>query len=310
MKVKMWGVRGSIASPGKQTCEYGGNTSCVELEDDAGNCFIFDAGTGIRELGLDLVKRKVKEIHLFIGHTHWDHIQGFPFFVPSFIPGNKIHIYGPTHYEKTLKKIMDLQMDYAYFPISMQQLAAKINYKDLKEEALEFGETKVVTKYSNHPVTGLCYKVISGGKTFVYTGDTEPYYNVLKNDPNKKTGNSDSSDGFDDGFGDDFGGGGDEDMDSIVEERNEHHKKFCTSDLLVHDAQYTAEEYTKFLGWGHSPMEHVIGMAKEAGVKKLVLTHHDPQRTDEQLEAIEKRLKKENEGFELVVAKEGMEIEV
>ena len=295
-------VRGSIATPGKDTAEYGGNTSCLEIVDDDGNTFIFDAGTGIRQLGMDLAKRKINNINLFISHTHWDHIQGFPFFTPAYIPGNKIQIFGPIHFEKTLKKIMDLQMDYAYFPISMQQLNAKISYSDLKECELEFGKTKIITKYSNHPVTALCYKIICNGKTIVYSGDNEPYYNVLtadaKPDPT----------GVEDFAGHVEGEGTDENIDEIVAEQNERHRKFCASDILIHDAQYTEEEYQKARGWGHSPMELVIRNAVSVGVKRIALSHHDPGRTDEALAAIEKKLQTANPGVDLFFTKEGMEL--
>ncbi len=304
MRVKFWGVRGSIATPGKETAEYGGNTSCLEIEDDEGNVFIFDAGTGIRQLGMDLTKRKINNIHLFISHTHWDHIQGFPFFTPAYIPGNKIHIYGPIHFEKTLKKIMDFQMDYAYFPISMQQLNAKIDYTDLRETMIEIGKTKIHTKYSNHPVTALCYKVVCNGKTVVYTGDNEPYYNVLtadaKPDPT----------GVEDFAAPEVGEVSDENIDEIVAERNEHHRKFCASDILIHDAQYTEEEYAKVRGWGHSPMELVIRNAISVGVKRVVLSHHDPARTDAALAAIEKKLQAANPGVDLFFSKEGMELKL
>ncbi len=300
MKVKFWGVRGSIPTPGPSTAIYGGNTSCYEVEDDDGNIFIFDAGTGIRECGQSLAARQVKEIHLFISHTHWDHIQGFPFFVPSYIPGVKINIYGPTHFEKSLRKIMDLQMDYAYFPISRQQLNAEIDFKDLKEETIKIGNTEIITKYSNHPVTSLCYKIVSNGKTVVYSGDNEPYYNVLVNE-------GDDDDSEDDDFED---GIEDEDMDAIVAERNQLHRDFCKSDLLIHDAQYTVAEYPKFKGWGHSPMELVIAFSKVQRVKKLFLTHHEPTRNDEAMEEIEKRLQAANEGFDLQFTREGMEVEV
>ncbi len=301
MRVKFWGVRGSIASPGKDTMIFGGNTSCIEMEDDDGNVFVFDAGTGIRALGMDLAKRKVNTINLFITHTHWDHIQGFPFFTPAYIPGNTINIFGPIHFEKTLQKIMDLQMDYAYFPISMQQLNAKINYRDLKEASLKIGNTEIITKYSNHPVTGLCYKVISNGKTIVYSGDTEPYYNVLSAE--KKPDGSSVMDDFAEAAED-------ENIDDIVAERNAHHQAFCKSDLLIHDAQYTEEEYKKFRGWGHSPMVEVIKMAEGAGVKQLVLNHHDPVRTDQELLEIEPQLKKAYPNLDLFFSREGMEIKL
>ncbi|MGK5088727.1 MBL fold metallo-hydrolase [Bdellovibrionota bacterium FG-2] len=290
MRVRFWGVRGSIATPGKNTAEFGGNTTCIEVEDDFGQTFIFDAGTGIRELGLDLARRKVGVIHLFITHTHWDHIQGFPFFVSAYIPGNEIHIYGPTHFEHTLKKIMDLQMDYAYFPISMQQLNAAIEYSDLKEQTLEIGGTTIQTQYSNHPVTGLCYKITCNGKSLVFTGDMETYYNVLS------TGGEDP--------------GEDEELNQIVAERNERHQAFCQADLLIHDAQYTAEEYPKFQGWGHSSMESVISIVKSPAVKKLILTHHDPTRTDQALSALENKFKAEHPELDFCFSKEAMEVQL
>lgn len=295
MKVRFWGVRGSIATPGPATQIYGGNTSCYEVEAEDGTCIVFDAGTGIRELGMDIAKRNIKEVHLFISHTHWDHIQGFPFFTPAYIPGVKIKVYGPTHFEKSLKKIMDLQMDYAYFPISRQQLNAEIEFIDLKEETVTINDkVSVTTKYGNHPVTCLCYKVQDGEKSVVYSGDFEPYYNVI--DP----------DGTDeDDFDDDFE---DEDMDSIVEERNQVHKEFCQCDLLIHDAQYTNEEYPNFRGWGHSPMEWVIDMAKD-GVKKIILSHHEPTRDDEAMKTLEEKLQSEFSDLDLRFSREGMEIE-
>lgn len=295
MKIRFWGVRGSIPTPGPEFVKFGGNTSCIEIDDEAGNVMVFDSGTGIRPCGLDLARRKVNHIHLFITHTHWDHIQGFPFFTPAYIPGNKISIYGPIHFEKKLKHIMDLQMDYAYFPISMQQLNAKMEYHDLKEAQIEIGNTVITTKYSNHPVTGLCYKLAHGGKTLVYSGDTEPYYNNI-------TGTADPS-------GQGFAEEDDEEtVDDVVRERNEHHKMFCSSDLLIHDAQYTEEEYAKFKGWGHSPMETVIRMAIDGGVKKLVLNHHDPAHTDEMLAATETSLKAKYPQLEMVFSREGMEL--
>jgi phosphoribosyl 1,2-cyclic phosphodiesterase len=301
MKVRFWGVRGSIACPGPQTAKFGGNTSCYEVEDSQGNIFVFDAGTGIRELGNSLVKRGAKTINLFISHTHWDHIQGFPFFIPSYIPGATINIYGPTHFEKSLRSIMDLQMDYAYFPVSRQQLNAQINFFDLKEEEITIGNTKISTKYSNHPVTALCYRLEENGKSFAYSGDFEPYYNVLDDSGAEAKEDDDDEDDFD--FDD-------EDMDDIVEERNRAHEEFCSVDLLVHDAQYTKKEYPNFKGWGHSSMEYVLDMARTQKVKQLILTHHDPNRTDEELEKIEKTLKETYSDLDFSFSREGAEIEI
>lgn len=299
MKVRFWGVRGSIPTPGKDTAIHGGNTSCYEIEDNEGRCIIFDAGTGIRELGNSLMARQVKEIHLFISHTHWDHIQGFPFFVPTYVPGTKIFVYGPTHFEKTLANIMTLQMDYAYFPISAQQLQAEIVYRDLQETSIELGSTKITTKYTNHPVTGLCYKVESGGKSVVYSGDFEPYYNVLTN-------GEEIDDDDDLNFTED-----DEDMDELVAERNAFHQDFCRSDLLIHDSQYTSEEYhSKFRGWGHTWMEWVLEMAKGKNIGQTILSHHDPSRKDTDFIAIEKRLREQFPEVCFQFSKEGDEIEL
>ena len=302
MRIRFWGVRGSIASPGKETSIFGGNTSCVEVEDGDGQIFIFDAGTGLRQLGLDLLRRKITTYHLLISHSHWDHIQGFPFFSPAYLKGTKINIYGPAQFDKSLKKVLNAQMDYSYFPVSMQQLNAEIEYHELKEQTLKVGNTEIVTLYANHPVTGLCYKLINEGKRVVYTGDTEPYYNLLKRKEDldkptaKKSGLLDSENI--------------EEMDKIVAERNECHRNFCVSDILIHDAQFTAEEYPRYMSWGHSSMEHAIEVAKVGGVKKLILTHHDPGRTDSDLQSIEDRLKKTYPECDFIFSREGLEISI
>lgn len=275
MKVKFWGVRGSIPTPGPGTVRYGGNTTCMQLLDGDKGAFdgeylLIDAGSGIREAGLELMKMpKPLKINLLITHTHMDHINGFPFFIPAFVPGTVINIYGPVHYEKRLEEIFAGQMDYSYFPISTAQLAADIRFHDLKECEFDLGRLHVTTHYMNHPVLTLGYRITDGGKTFIYTGDHEPFYDFINE-----------------------GGGGEddfEDVQEIVDEQNRRLVKFFrNADILVADAAYTPEEYLTHKGWGHSSTDHVIDWAVDAKVKTLVLFHHEPTHDDDKLDEMEK----------------------
>jgi len=286
MRVKLWGVRGSVPTPGPTTVKYGGNTTCMQLIGDdqipiGGEIFIVDAGTGIRECGLSLLSLpKPLKIHILITHTHMDHINGFPFFVPAFIPGTVIDIYGPVHYEKRLEEVFAGQMDYSYFPISTAQLAANINFHDLKECELDIGGLRVKTQYMNHPVLTLGYRVSDGKKTFVYTGDHEPYHDFINDD--------DEDDDLEDSF---------EDIPDIVEQQNRRLLAFFKdADILVCDAAYTPEEYLTHKGWGHSSTDDAVNWAIEAGVKKLVLHHHEPTHTDEKMDEMEAYAKKITRG--------------
>jgi len=299
MKIKFWGVRGSIPTPGPSTVKYGGNTTCIQLigDDDIridGEVVLIDAGTGIREAGLELLKLpKPLKVRLLITHTHMDHINGFPFFVPAFIPGTTIDIYGPLHYEKGLEEIFAGQMDYSYFPISTAQLAAKLSFHQLKECEFQLGSLQVKTHFMNHPVLTLGYRITDGEKTFVYTGDHEPYFDFI-NDP-------------DSGDLEEEGG---EDVKAIVEQQNKRLVEFFKgADILVCDAAYSPEEYQTHKGWGHSSTDHAVDWAVEAGVKKLILHHHEPVHNDEKLEEMELYAKERarNKGadkLEIITARE------
>jgi phosphoribosyl 1,2-cyclic phosphodiesterase len=274
MRVKFWGVRGSVPTPGPTTVRYGGNTTSMQLlgEDDPkidGAYLVIDAGTGIRELGLELMKQpKPLKINLLVTHTHMDHINGFPFFIPAFVPGTVINIYGPVHYEKKLEEIFAAQMDYSYFPISTAQLAADITFHDLKECEFDLGSLHVVTHYMNHPVLTLGYRITDGRRSFIYTGDHEPYYDFI---------NEDSHPGeLDDEF---------EDIQAIVNQQNERLIQFFSgADTLVCDSAFTPDEYPSHKGWGHSSTDHAVDWAVAAGVKKLVLFHHEPLHSDDKLD--------------------------
>ena len=277
MKITFWGVRGSIPCPGPLTMKYGGNTSCIELRFDPDErLIIIDAGSGIRELAGELMKKDLPKgpikTKLFLSHTHWDHIMGFPFFTPIFIPGTELEVYGPVTYEEdTLDKIVGDQLRYRYFPVRIEELRAKIDYFHLKESERDLGGGVIMrTKYLNHPILVLGYRFEYQGKVFCTCYDHEPFRNVFETNPDAP--------GYDEMAA----------KEGEVAAREENDKVlafFKGADLLVHDTQYTNKEYLKGkMGWGHSTFEWAINAAHMAEVKHLVLFHHDPERTDAALE--------------------------
>ncbi|MBL92493.1 MAG: MBL fold metallo-hydrolase [Myxococcales bacterium] len=273
MEIYFWGTRGSIATPGPDTVRYGGNTTCVEIRD--GDDFILiDAGTGIREAGNFILKERGMKNHipLLITHTHWDHIQGFPFFVPAFIPGNTIELMGPKTHEQPFEKIMRSQMQYSYFPVNFSQLGAKISARMLDEVSFQIGGIKVTPKYVNHPIRTLGYRFEKDGKAIVFLTDFEKYYDVI--------------------FGgvppdDEYEMEEYEEVQKAVDEQNQGVIDFCSgAEVLVIDAQYTQAEYETKKGWGHTSMEEAIGFGRAAEVRDLVFCHHDPERTDDDLDKL------------------------
>ena len=306
MSVRFWGVRGSIPCPGPTTVEYGGNTACLELRFGAEErLIIIDAGSGIRSLGNYLMQHDLPkgpiDISIFLTHTHWDHIMGFPFFTPIFIPGTKLKIYGPVTYEdEGLDKIVGSQLSYRYFPIKHSELAADIQYFPLKEDTMDLGGgITVTTKYLNHPILCLGYRFEFEGKALCTAYDTEPFRNVFPTDP--------ADPGYDETAA--------EEGDKAAKDENEKVLQFFKgADLLVHDTQYTYAEYIDSkLGWGHTPFEVAINNAHKAEVKNLVLFHHDPLRTDKQIEGLEEQYRErmsEKTDMEIITAKEGLLLEL
>ena len=296
LKVKFWGVRGSIPCPGPKTAKYGGNTSCIQIKTDLDYQIIIDAGTGIRSLAGSLLSdptvKKPLKIFLFLTHTHWDHIMGFPFFTPIYIPDSEITIFGPvTFEEEPLEQVVGGQLTYKYFPLRQDELRSKIKYQNLKEGSMQLpGGIVVSYKYLNHPLLCLGYRFEYKKKVFCTCYDHEPFLNLFEGDPiNEDEGKA------------------------AADENNARITAFFhNADLLVHDAQYTTKEYEKFVGWGHSTYKYAIGQALHGRVKRLALFHHDPERTDSQLDQVKSSFqsKYKSQNIEIFPAHEKLEIEL
>ncbi len=306
IRLRFWGVRGSVPCPGPKTVKYGGNTACLELRfGEQERLIIIDAGTGIRELADHVVKKDLPKgpikTDLFFTHTHWDHIMGFPFFIPMFIPNTELKVFGPVTYEEdTLDKIVGGMLTYRYWPVRMSELAAKIEYFNLKEGTRDLGGgIWLTTKYLNHPILVLGYRFEYQGKVLCTAYDTEPFRNVFDVSPD--------SPGYDEEAV--------REGELAAREENEKVARYIQgADILIHDSQYTQQEYLDSkIGWGHSTFEHAVKVAHRAGVKKLFLFHHDPLRSDRELELIEKKLRELIAGrsdLEVYIAREGMEVEI
>lgn len=282
MLVRFWGTRGSIATPGSATLRYGGNTSCVEVASDSGVTILIDAGTGALALGKALMDQgRGARGHILISHTHWDHIQGLPFFAPLFVEGHEWHIYGPRGLGQSLRDVLAAQMDYAYFPIALNAFAATVHFHEVVEGAFNIEDVRIETQYLNHPALTVGYRVEADGACAVYASDHEPH------DVHAGEGHPEAGEGGD-----------------------VSHVEFMRgADFVIHDAQYTAAEYPGKIGWGHSTIEYAVDVAIAAGVKTLALYHHDPGRGDDAVDqllvAARARVNAANAELEVIGAAEG-----
>ena len=257
--VRLWGTRGSIPVSGAGYVRHGGNTSCVEVADGE-ESLIFDAGSGIRPLGMALAKKGPRVLHLFITHTHWDHIQGFPFFAPAYIPGFEIHLYAARGFKKDLPAVFRGQLDGDYFPVQFEDMRAKIEFHQLERPPLVVGKFNVSWEFTHHPAATLAFKVETGGRAVAYVSDNEFLFGHL-------------------------GAPGEIGLESGALELHRPLLNFLKGvDLLVGEAQYLNEEYRGKIGWGHSSVGNACVLAKLAGVKRWVVTHHDPLHDDEFLD--------------------------
>lgn len=269
MKIRFWGVRGSIASPGPETAAVGGNTSCVEVTCGKTR-IVLDAGTGLRGLGNELImKQEDPSLTLLLSHYHWDHIQGLPFFVPIYMKTTNLTIVGGPNGIMSVREALEHQMSAPVFPVRLDEVGAKIATREVRMgETFDVGEARVRVARGNHPGGVVAYRIEHEGKSIVYATDTEHFSCV---DPALRA----LADG-------------------------------C--DVLVYDSQYTPDEYRTKVGWGHSTFVAGAELAKVSGARNYVLFHHDPMRTDAEVDDVERRAK---ELFaNSIAAREGLAIDV
>jgi phosphoribosyl 1,2-cyclic phosphodiesterase/CheY-like chemotaxis protein len=295
-RIRFWGVRGSIPVPGKSTVRYGGNTSCVEVRAD-GEIIILDAGTGIRLLGLALDKEfgpRSMKLTLLISHTHWDHIQGLPFFSPAYNEKNIIRVLGYEGARAGLATILAGQMETPFFPVSLRELPSHLAIEELKEAEFQIGKVEVRSKFANHP--GICagYRLSTSSGSIAYFPDNEPY-EPLKMQLASRAGISQE-----------------EARDFAIAERAKMVEFLQGCDFAIMDTQYTDEEYTDHIGWGHSSLSSVVSLALDANVGRLLLFHHDPNHDDEMIDKMVERARalvaKSGKPLEVEAAREGAEI--
>lgn len=295
-RLRFWGVRGSIATPGTDTVFYGGNTSCVEVRVDS-EIIILDAGTGIRRLGLaleDEFKERPMRLSVLITHTHWDHIQGFPFFLPAYNPKNIVTIFGFKGARQGLENTLSSQMENPYFPISMQQMPGNISIKEVQELNFNVNGVPIQAQFVSHP--GLCtgYRLFTPGGSIVYIPDIELFHRLRARwirETDVMTRSERQNDP-------------EEDRNVIDFIRD--------AEVVILDSQYSALEYEQHVGWGHSCVEDTVAFALHANVKRLYLFHHDPDHNDAAISAMVERAREmvANRRSSLIVeaAREGVEL--
>ncbi|HTE54464.1 MAG TPA: MBL fold metallo-hydrolase [Kofleriaceae bacterium] len=304
MRARFWGVRGSIAVPGPTTNRYGGNTSCVEIDVEGMDPIIIDAGTGIRRLGKELAGGPFGSgngtAHLLISHTHWDHIQGLPFFAPLYTRGNRLHVYARRR-DTHLRAVFASQTESPYFPVPLDELRADVTFHELGDsQSFAIGPAQVRCTRLNHPWIALAFRIEHGGRSIVYASDTAPFRDIL--------------------FEHEFigqppapGAPLDPAEAAALSVMRQALVDLCRgADLLIYDTQFTPAEYRQKPHWGHSTPDDAIAIAREAEVGTLALYHHAPQRTDDEQDAILAACRAAVVGtrLRLVAAYEGLEVDL
>ncbi len=294
IRIRFWGTRGSISSAGPETLRYGGNTPCVEVTTDDGTLLVFDAGTGARKLGLRLAQKGPVRLHLLLSHTHADHIQGLPFFLPALRPGSHVTVYGPSGLDRRLPTAIGGTMDYAYFPVPLESLPAKVDFIELGETEFSIGGIKIRTQFLNHTSPCIGYRITAGSATLVYATDHEAHAN-----PHWRADRG--TDVFDPAL---FAHTGD----------TRHASFLSGAEIVIHDAQYDAADYPIKAGWGHSTVEYAVDVALAARVRTLLLFHHDPDRDDPSVDDLTAtaagRVMASKRALRIVAAAEGEELMV
>ena len=288
LRLTFWGTRGSVPTPGPFTVRYGGNTPCVEVRTGNDHLIILDAGTGLRELGRSLVERSngaPLEADLFLTHAHWDHIQGLPFFPPIFQAGNRFTIWGPVTMNGGIGRVIREQMSPVVFPVPFENLAAHVEFQNVGERQPAGDDYAVTTFDVQHPGGAVAYRFTSrgaGARSFVYVSDNE----LAANDKYRSPLNW---------------------RDQLVD-------FIRGANVLVHDATYTNDEYADHRGWGHSTYDDALELAIDGRVETLVLFHHKPERTDDDLDAYTAACRDaaaaRGSRLRVVAAAEGMSLDV
>jgi phosphoribosyl 1,2-cyclic phosphodiesterase len=279
VRATIWGCRGSIPTPGAETVRYGGNTSCVELALDDGTVLVFDAGTGIRNLGGELLGRGTRRVHLLLTHLHLDHLEGLRFFGPMWDPGVEVDIWGPPSPTMALHERIARAFSPPLFPVELADVPAEVKFHDIPRRRWRIGDAILSGIFVVHPGPTVGYRVEQNGSSLAYIPDHEP---ALAGSIEGRT------------------------LDWLSGAQ-----VAAGADLLFHDAQYSEEEYPDRIGWGHSSVADAVAFADAVGVRRMLMFHHDPQHSDADLEALEARARSlSRNGLQPELAREGMVLEL
>jgi phosphoribosyl 1,2-cyclic phosphodiesterase len=278
MEIRVWGCRGSVAAPGADTVKYGGNTSCVEVRLTSGHALVLDAGTGMRPLGVSMSNAPPDELHILLTHLHLDHLQGLGFFRPLFVPGLDIHVWGPTSPVQSLAERIAMYLSPPLFPVHLDDVPARLTFHDAPEVAVTIGSATIRAAKVQHQGPTVGYRIEEEGRAFVYLPDHEPSLGTP--------------------------------LRGLPADWMSGHGIARGADVLLHDAQYGDDEYPHHIGWGHSSLADAIEFADKSGVGRLVLFHHDPYHTDDELEALLAVVREQRPALQerICLAYEGMTI--
>jgi phosphoribosyl 1,2-cyclic phosphodiesterase len=278
MKVRFWGTRGSLASPSPETVRYGGNTSCISVEGEAGGLLVLDAGTGLRNLGQSLPP-DLKNVHILLTHLHMDHIQGLPFFAPLRQKGVDVHLWGPASTTLSLNARLQKYLSPPLFPVSIHELAARMHFHELPAHLIEIGEFAITAQLIIHPNPTIGYRIRCNNATLTYLPDHEPALGgrTFPHDRSWVSG----------------------------------YKLAEGVDLLIHDTQYTDQEYQNRVGFGHSSIKHAFQFAGLTGVRHLAPFHHDPTHSDDDLDRMfENTIGDLRPSYQVTPSREGMTLDI